>query len=265
MSDATLTEVELYTFANSSAQFRLTPHEFDVNLDGSIYKSMPMKRSELVVGAEAAKSALVIEVPHDSDLAHHLLATVITGAITSVTLHVARLTPDPWDNLYWDIVGTRWMGRVLNVEFTDDVARIRCESAQVSLKRIGLRRLYSRKCSHVLYSAACGASPITASAVIESCTGIHVGLTDEVPASVRGTLAGGWVQMPDGTRHMIMLELTVAFVLLYPVDIEPGTVVQLTAGCDHTTTTCQTRFNNLDNFGGFPAIPKKNPFSTAVF
>jgi hypothetical protein len=58
------------------------------------------------------------------------------------------------------------MGRVLGVEVADDVARIRCESAQVSLKRIGLRRLYSRKCSHVLYSSACGASPITASAFV---------------------------------------------------------------------------------------------------
>ena len=27
----------------------------------------------------------------------------------------------------------------------------------------------------------------------------------------------------------------------------------------------ETRFNNLDNYGGFPAIPVKNPFSTGVF
>jgi len=29
--------------------------------------------------------------------------------------------------------------------------------------------------------------------------------------------------------------------------------------------TCAERFGNLDNYGGFPAIPSKNPFSTGVF
>jgi hypothetical protein len=30
-------------------------------------------------------------------------------------------------------------------------------------------------------------------------------------------------------------------------------------------STCQSRFDNLDNYGGFPFIPLKNPFATGVF
>jgi hypothetical protein len=36
-----LQEVELYAFASNSAQFYLTPHEFDVDLDGNRYRAWP--------------------------------------------------------------------------------------------------------------------------------------------------------------------------------------------------------------------------------
>ena len=110
------------------------------------------------------------------------------------------------------------MGRVLGVEVADDVARVRCESAQVSLKRIGLRRLYSRKCSHVLYSAACGASPISASALVSNSNGRNVDLDGGVPGSVSGGLAGGWLQTPEGARHMIVNDYGGGVELLYPVE-----------------------------------------------
>lgn len=86
-----------------------------------------------------------------------------------------------------------------------------------------------------------------------------------VPAAVAGTLAGGWLETDTGACHMIVSEWTEGVELLYPVAIEVGSGVQLTAGCDHSTSTCQSRFDNLDNYGGFPFIPTKNPFSTGIF
>ena len=181
MSQNPLLEVELYAFASNSAQFYLTPHEFDVDLDGNLYASLPIERNELALGAEAAKAGLDLKLPPNCDLVRHLLANSLTGDTTSITLRIGRR--DTWGD-YWWISGTRWMGRVLGVEVADDVARVRCESAQVSLKRIGLRRLYSRKCSHVLYSAACGASPISASALVSNSNGRNVDLDGGTPGSV---------------------------------------------------------------------------------
>ena len=37
--------------------------------------------------------------------------------------------------------------------------------------------------------------------------------------------------------------------------------VTLYPGCDHTLTTCDTAFSNSLNYGGFPAIPQKNPWA----
>ena len=263
MSQQTMTQIEVYAFVSStSGQFLLTPHEFDVELGGNLYTSLPIERNELALGAEAAKSALELKLPPDCDLVRHLLATSLTGDTTSVTLRLAQR--EPWGE-HWRLSGTRWMGRVLGVELADDLARIRCESAQVSLKRIGLRRLYSRKCSHVLYSSACGASPISASAAVVNSAGRNVELDGGVPSLVSGGLAGGWLQTSEGARHMIVGDFGSGVELLHPVAIEPGTEVQLTVGCDHSTSTCASRFGNLDNYGGFPAIPIKNPFSTGVF
>lgn len=261
MNEGPLSEVELYAFEGASGSFYLTPHEFDVEIDGERYERCPIERSALALGAEAAKSALELKLPPDHALVRHLLQAAITGEATAVRLAVARR--DAWGDAWW-LSGTRWMGRVLGVEVADDAARIRCESAQVSLKRIGLRRLYSRACSHVLYSAACGATPISASAEVISSEGRQVELAN-LPPEVAGMLAGGWLEADTGARHMIVSEWTEGVELLYPVAIEVGTWVQLTAGCDHSTSTCQSRFDNLDNYGGFPFIPTKNPFSTGVF
>jgi len=262
MSQNPLQEVELYAFTSNSAQFHLTPHEFDVDLDGERYLSLSIQRNELALGAEAAKSALELKLPPDCALVRHLLAASLTGDTTSVALRIGRKSD--WGGDWW-IAGTRWLGRVLGVEIADDQARIRCESAQVSLKRIGLRRLYSRKCSHVLYSTACGASPISASAFVSRVYGRTVELDGGVPGSVSGGLAGGWLQTPDGARHMLIGETSDGVETLYPVVIAAAVEVQLVVGCDHGTQTCAARFGNLDNYGGFPAIPSKNPFSTGVF
>jgi hypothetical protein len=102
--------------------------------------------------------------------------------------------------------------------------------------------------------------------LVSNSHGRNVDLDGGTPGSVSGGLAGGWLQTPEGARHMIVNDYGGGVELLYPVAIEVGTEVQLTVGCDHSTATCASRFGNLDNFGGFPFIPTKNPFSgTPIF
>ena len=50
-----------------------------------------------------------------------------------------------------------------------------------------------------------------------------------------------------------------------------GSTVVVLAGCDHSVTTCDTKFNtpedtqsNVINYGGFPFVPGKNPFETGL-
>jgi hypothetical protein len=252
-------DIELYRFSGERTQFLLTPHEFDIELDEGRYCSTPLSRNALALGAEAAKCALDLKMPCDCALVRDLLAAAITGESTTVTLRIGQYDEMTGDWLQWP--GTRWMGRVLGVEIVEDVARLRCESAQVSLKRIGLRRLYGKSCSHVLYSEACGAALRSMTAIVTEVQAGTVQLDRALP--------GGWLETAAGARHMIVSEEhgeTARLSLLYPVAIAPETPVTLVAGCDHSLAVCSGRFGNLDNYGGFPFIPPKNPFDgTPVF
>lgn len=253
-------EIELYAFESASASFYLTPHEFAVDLHGQRYQSLPIGRSALSLGAEATKTALHLRLPPDHALVGHLLASALSGEVTAVRLSVAQLP-----QAFWQGSGTRWLGRVLGVEVADDTAQVACESAQVSLKRIGLRRLYSRQCTHVLYSDACGAQPVSQSATVQSVAGRRVVLAGGTPPTLLAALPGGLLQLASGARHMIVGVDSAGVELLAPLLLPAGAVVQLVAGCDHSTATCAARFNNLNNYGGFPFLPNKNPFSTGVF
>ncbi|GIX24912.1 MAG: hypothetical protein KatS3mg122_2143 [Caldimonas sp.] len=89
MSEGPLFEVELYAFEGTSGSFRLTPHEFDVEIGGERYERCPLERSALALGAEAAKSALELTLPPDHALVRHLLQATLTGEATAVRLRVA--------------------------------------------------------------------------------------------------------------------------------------------------------------------------------
>lgn len=260
-------DIELYDFVGASDAFYLTPHEFALDTvrlgdrEFVAYESVQLSRSALRLDADGKKAAIDITMPPDHPLVAYLLQASIAGAAMTIAIRNAVLIGDEWFADY-----AKWFGRVIGVELADEAAKIRCEHAQISLKRIGLRRLYSRICSHVLYSAACGATPRTASASVNAIAGRVVTIAGRVPAAVSGALSGGWMETATGQRHMIETADAGSVTLLYPsAGVSAGDSVTLVAGCDHTVPTCASRFGNLDNFGGFPFIPAKNPFSTGVF
>lgn len=275
-------DIELYEFSSQTDIYRLTPHEHDVGLDPNgygyateTYLSAPIERGPVAFGPDASRSALELRVPSSHEVVQSLLAASLRGETVSVRHMVASFTETVALNTPWELndLSTLWMGRVLGVEVADESARIRCESVHVSMKRIGLRRLYSRACTHVLYSPECGASPIYATATVQEVAGSYVRLDDLAP-SFEQAVIGGWLQTADGRRYMITdfntwfsyaLTPGPTVALLTPAELQPGDEVRLYAGCDHSMQTCQSRFNNLDNYGGFPFIPSKNPFSSPVY
>ena len=47
--------------------------------------------------------------------------------------------------------------------------------------------------------------------------------------------------------------------------LEAGDTVQVSLGCRKSTTYCQQVFQNINNYGGQPLIPFKNPSKTHPF
>ena len=256
--------VELYFFSHSATEWRYTSASHEVAPPVSspmstagTYLPVSIKRNALAQSSEAGRSTLMLDVPRDLDLLAHFRGVPLPG---SVSLTVARYQQR--DDGYESVI--LWTGRVLGVSWSADSARLECEPASVSLARNGLRQLYARTCTHVLYDSLCKA---TATPVVNAVFGFAGNTLALSPGSMLpGEFAGGWVETPAGERKtMIMANTDTNITLLTLSLFTEGEVLHLYRGCDKTMATCEARFNNLLNYGGFPFIPNKNPFNAGVF
>lgn len=129
-------------------------------------------------------------------------------------------------------------------------------------------RVYHRACSAVLGDAACGFD------VGQPGFSVEVPLVMAAGAVLRCEAAGdfvaGWFQRGRlvvltgagaglvGAIKADRLENGFRYVELWSglgVDLAPGDMVRLEAGCDKTAGTCREKFGNFLNFRGFPHIP----------
>lgn len=117
----------------------------------------------------------------------------------------------------------------------------------------------------MLYGGACGASPIT-HRVQGAVSGVS-GAAITVPSAAgfaTGHFAGGYATWQAGgltEKRMIVAHAGDLVTLsAVPPGLSAGAAVMLYPGCDHTLVTCEAKFANSANFGGFPFIPTKNPF-----
>jgi len=77
-----------------------------------------------------------------------------------------------------------------------------------------------------------------------------------------GYFVAGMLVTANAGSRMIIGHTGINLTMVAPMPgLTAGMDVQLYAGCDHAVATCRDRFNNLTNYGGFPFIPVKNPFT----
>lgn len=255
--------VELYEFARGSIVQRFTSTDADFTLDANTYTSATLQRTPIEVSAERARNAITITCARSFPIADLFRVAPPSEVILVTVRRVHRGDTD---------AAVIWIGRVLNCEWSGGQASLNCEPVSSSLKRAGLRRKYQRQCPHVLYGQGPGQCGVVRATHSSTTTVTAItGLVLQVAALGTKPWAGGFVEweMPDGAieRRFITdfagvnLTLSQAF-----QGITIGETVTVSPGCDHTMATCQTTYANLDNYGGFPFVPLKNPFDgTPIF
>lgn len=247
--------VELYEFALGAKRWRFTSGQEAVSYFSQTYAPAALQRGGIEQGTELNRAGLSIRVFRDNPVAALFVAQPPDG-IVSVTILRRHLT-DPAQE--WI---TLWKGRVVGCRFSGSTAELSCEPVATSLKRTGLRARYSLLCRHPLYSAGCGASK--ESVRVDGTVAAVAGASVQVAAAGSrpdGYFVAGMLATNDGAR-MIVGHAGATLTLSAPF---PGLVVGMTVrlypGCQKTTADCAGKFSNIVNFGGFPAIPAKNPFS----
>lgn len=161
-----------------------------------------------------------------------------------------------------------WSGRLVGVSYEHPWMTLGCEQVATSLARTGCRIRYMRQCPHTLYMPRCWVDKEAhklETAVWSVLEGGSVVALSHLPQGV-GRFIGGIFQFGNLSRHIVHEELyghqqQWRVYLSRPlIGLASTDRVVLYPGCDRTAATCNAKFNNLLNYGGFDFIPPKGPF-----
>ena len=249
--------VELYSFIRESNRWDFNSSEGDLNIGGIDYLSVPIQRDSTEQNQEMPRKSINIEVARNVNT---FLDQFIAAPPTAITLVTIRRYHAPLEDFV--IV---FQGRILNIRFDEIRATVRCEPSYTSLKRPGLRRLYSKNCPHVLYGPICGVNS-AAFKVTATLLGV-VGTSLNAAAFAGfsdGYFTGGFVSYVDtngdNNRRFILDHVGTTITLDLPIPtLAGGANIDAFPGCTRTLAICNNRFANEDNYGGQPFYPEKNP------
>jgi uncharacterized phage protein (TIGR02218 family) len=262
-SQASAAPVELYEFVLGSEVWRQTSADVDVTYGGHTWTATPLSRGEIEEGTEINRANLELNCAIDNPVAGLYL---VQPPDAVVLFRLRRLHRGDSEAL------VIWLGRVLNCEWSGREAKLFCEPVFTSIRQPGLRRLYSRLCTHTLYEqSTCRVNPddFDATATLATVDGVAISFSS-LPVTTDGYWQHGrlrWID-GDGRAHWRMIETQAGLnaTLVAPIPgLSAGQTVTVWPGCDKTLKTCRLTFNNRPNFGGFKWIPDQNPFSGQLF
>jgi len=254
-------------FQQGATSYRYTSRPEIVSDGINTWLPAAITPSEVTQSGEMAKDPVTMRMPRDNALAQ----SFINGApddITLVTIYRSHIG----DN----VVQTYWKGRVAGFSISGDEAEIVCENVFTSLRRAGLSARYQKGCRHALYSTGCGMvlANFAVDATVSAVSGLDVTFTLNNDSNGAVVVADGYftygiLQSADGMRYISnhvtgTLTLMQASNSLTTAVLGGPQPVTLYPGCSKTIADCRDKFNNLINFGGFPWLPNKNPFSGNV-
>lgn len=245
--------VELYTFAQGTQFWRFTTAPDPVTYAAVEYTPSSVSRDRIKQTSDVLKDSLKLEFPRGDAFASQFLGFA-PDTVTTVTImrgHVGDNEFIPY-----------WKGRVIAAVASGNKIELACESVFSSIRRPGLRARYELACRHALYSARCGVN--LEASQDTGVTSVVSGVTISVPAAAGfadGYFTGGMIKAPDESTRFIVAHTGAVLTVQRPIaGLAVGATVRLYPGCDHLQSTCAGKFNNLDNFGGFPWIPIRNPY-----
>ena len=262
--------VELLEFTDGTDTWRYAVRDQDYTWNGQTWTAETIQRGRIQQSGKLDQERLELRFPSGNTMARRFLDG-LGEAVTSVTVRRGH-DGDPAAEFV-----VAWKGRVLGAAISGDVITLTCESIFTAMRRHGLRRRWQRTCSHALYGRGCNLNqadfaegPFAVGAVSQTAVTVP-----GAAAQPDGYYSGGLIDA-EGASRFILRHTGGQLVLSRAHDAMAAAVAQagyglnygnyyggvpatLYPGCDRTLQTCEQRFANNANFGGWPWIPKKNP------
>ena len=250
--------VELFEFNLADTTYwRYTSADEDKTVSGNVYEAITIDCPPVESSQDAIRNSLTITMPVDTDLP----ASYVSGPPTD-TISVTIMRYHEGDG---NVIVT-WVGHLINLKFGEH-AEIICESLLRSLQRPFPKETYQIACTATLYSYHCGVDRALykQTATLSAVDGLTL-TSASFGTHPDDYFAGGYVEYLSGglytrrfivshTGNDIVTDLQLGAIATSSVDAYPG--------CNHTTSDCHTKFNNIVEYKGCPFIPLKNPFGSA--
>lgn len=264
--------IELYQFTLGSSHTRLTSSENDVTIPSTLetFVAQALTRSNIVQeSSDPGSQKLSVRMPASHPLVQQYrnIAPGRRATLTIYRMHRADLGVS-------DERQTIFKGSIRNVAFADDgrVAVMTVLPVTSAYSKPTPRRTYQGLCSHMLYDARCTINrddpAFRHDGTVTAVSGDTV--TVSGAATFSGALAdffvAGYLEVDGDFRTVVAQSGDVLTIVVPFLESPLGKAVVARAGCkQRAVEDCEDKFNNLVNFGGFPYVPKSNPFETGIF
>lgn len=244
----------------------------DLFFDGHNYLAVPMEVPDILMTGDAKAEEVQISLPSSTGLCQYLDGVGIPSTGFSVFLRKGHVREN--ENLGTfsapPLANTPviWLGELYMVRRPSVLKRVLvCNTMSLSMQRVGLRLTWSRTCPHMLYKRGCLVDREAYRIAIAGVT-ITGPLTISVPeadAQVDGWFSGGYVEWESeaGVFETRGIELHVGATLNIfgnTRGMNIGSNYSLFPGCDRLATTCDSKFNNMPNYGGINHMQGKSPY-----
>lgn len=255
--------IELYEFYLGSTYYRYTSNMADVTIAGATYEAIPISRGNVVAARDdSSRDRIEITMP-----ASALFAQQFIGAVPSRRATVALRRFHRNDPALETIVV--FLGTIATARFVDEGATAKMTAIPITTaqSRPIPRQTYQGLCNHMLYDARCQINEASATWRKTLTVTVVTGNVLTIPgADAWGAdfFVGGIIFFDDDYR-LVTAQSGADLQIFTPFRTSPlGRTVRLNAGCKHRITDCRDKFSNIENFGGFPFVPLKNPFETGI-
>ncbi|MGL4478807.1 MAG: phage BR0599 family protein [Aeromonas veronii] len=247
--------VELYRFSRGATVWTYTSAALPVDYNAETYTPESLSRGADEQGEEINRAQLTVTLPRGNPVPSEFVAYSPEGLLQLTVYRQVN-----------SVTGVIWQGRVVGCAHRGDAAELRCEPIFTSLRRAGLSSRFSTNCRHFLYGTGCNVDPedFKVTVTVASIDGLNVTATG-LDAQEDGWFQAGHMIAPNGEQRMILAHAGNVVTITAPIqDLAVSDSIDVFPGCPHTREACNSKFDNILNYGGFPFIPLLNPFGTSI-
>lgn len=254
--------VELYHFwpSISGTHYRYTSGDVEVTISGTgsnagTYSPATIDREQTQYTTDLEVSTLIINAGYIED---PMLEYIAINPIEVYWVEVLKLFRDQEEQE----LTTVFVGQITNVIFQGNATKIHCVGFEKLLTNPIPKYRYQPGCNHTLYDTKCSIDKtsydINATLSSVSSDGLTL-ISSSFNTGGAQYFTEGYVSW-QGNKRKIMSHVTNTITIQYKIsDLAASDIVTVYPGCNKSITTCKNKFNNVDNFLGFPYIPLDNP------